>query len=637
MRKRTPGTTWRMALLVSAGLGLNVSVFAQPAAPDPFAPDTLAPYEPGALPNAPAPVAPQLPPAPEPAPSAQAMPAAQPAPLPEPALAQPNLPAPEKVVTAPQPSSDVAPSFWDNLTNLFETDDEAETAGKEEAEQQAEKPKSIASPAPKPVEPAQAAPAEETPNFFDQIGKLFKPEENNTPAESTKAVEVKAPQPAALVTAPKLTVTLPQTPVVDPQPYAVQADPASTDPFATQTQAPTTPLSTPQASQVVAPQPPAPLKVVSTPPAQIEATPKAAVESAPAQISEPKVRPPVPSADEDGPGFFDRIANLFGGEEQEVAPEVKATEKETLAATQEAQPIAEVKEEITTGKAAPQTPEREEGLFDRLSNLFGSDEEDTRHIEVESTPKAPTKTEDVAALTSEDESFFDRVGSFFDETFYEEKAPAKSSAPTSPMKTRPKVSAPIPKLPEPQPTTKPIDPRLINARLGLGDAIYLGQHANALSPAAKCFTKNRGTIAFCLTPTSWPDKVGIHFEVSSHLYKGTQGIIQFDGDTATRVLSLFNRDGIKDVVHHFSTLLGEPTHIFNRTTRTLKMGVIDNPTYVWEKENPTTGINEILEIRSIADIRGSIPDLQRGVVRSYYGGSREIFSLTSDLDFMNLR
>ncbi len=259
--------------------------------------------------------------------------------------------------------------------------------------------------------------------------------------------------------------------------------------------------------------------------------------------------------------------------------------------------------------------------------------------------EAPTSQPVMEIAKQEEESpgFFQRIGNFFSDTFSSESDRAivveeeqkKQTQPAPALKEAPAVftaQSQENKLP-----SKAMDPRLVKAKLGLGNRIKLGEGDNALSPTAKCFTKNRGTVTFCLTPTQWPQKIEKYFDVSSHLYKGNQGIVQFDGNVATRLFTMFKGDGIEQIISYYENKYGPATHTFQRKTRTVKQGTVENPTWVWRKENLEEGLVEVLEVRKIADMRGSIPDMARGSIRVYFEGAREIFAMTSDLDYMQLR
>jgi len=472
-----------------------------------------------------------------------------------------------------------------------------------------------------PVTPVTAqAPAPNTdPSFWDKLNSIFddkdKPQENpklevkkTAPPEPVKEIE-KPIQPEPTPKEPVAVETPAPTSVPyvaqAPAPYAVSADPQSTNPFAASSVAPSTPTEAPRAiiqptivKQVVAPEP------ILEP--VLSAQPMTVVNDTPlVEKTSPVIEQVATPETSNEPSFFDKLSNIFS------SPKSTETLKEEpkVETVQEPEHAVDVVEEIKTieavvkpvqaptietVKSEPEGP----GLFDRITNFFDN----------ALTPDEPTE-KNIQTIVEEKQPV--------EEKTTEQAAPEKEVKP-----------APIP---------KPLDPRLLKAELGLGKFIKLGQGDDELSKKAKCFTKNRGTVAFCLNPTIWPNTIVRHFDVSSHLYKGTQGIVQLDGNIATRLFTLFNKDGFEDLVKYYENKLGPATAHFVRKTRTIRRGTIDNPVYVWRKENIDEGLVEIMELRKIADMRGSLPDLEHGTMRVYFEGAREIFARTSELDFMDLR
>lgn len=333
----------------------------------------------------------------------------------------------------------------------------------------------------------------------------------------------------------------------------------------------------------------------------------------------------------------------------EAEPEIQTLPANTQAEPFEPQKLApttpvESPKQITNLEQAPTTVAEEApsspGFLERL---FSSEEEPVRTIVVEAEPVKediqpekiiePRKLE--AQSIPDEGGMLDSIGNFFGGIFGSNE---EASEKTKPLPVIEKAD-PVDLIPieEEQKPKAPLDPRLIKATFALGKDIVLGQGDNDLSRDARCFTKNRGTVAYCITPTRWPARLQRHFDVSTHLYKGAQGITQYDGDIATRVYTLFNQEGFDTIVAYYEKNFGPPTHHFTRKTRTIQKGTLENPTYIWRREKPDEGLTEVFEIRKIADTRGSIPDLQRGSIRAYFEGSRQIFSLTSDLDYMSLK
>lgn len=484
------------------------------------------------------------------------------------------------------------------------------------------------------------------------------------PAPSAPAPEVKPVEAQVQIPAVE-----PTTPVVKPQAepapvFNVAPNPQTTDPFAPSYVISTQPQPTP-ASPLAAP----PVQATTVNPQEV-----------PAQSSEPaqSVTAPTPSApiaEENSPSFFERLGKLFSKTEEPTAPEPQNEEPTSKEATQAPTQqnvktplspdtqIASPKEEVAAPALTSSEKTEQGSFFDKLRNFLTPTQssknqdlpkaETTQQVTEEKpniAPEPATKTEPAPTLTlqetpqvlpapeQENTSLLNKIGDFFSSPFSRDKKAAQPAEP--PAKKQPPALTGEPAVPVQSPTPvaepHPIDPRLVKAEFGLGTDIKLGQGDNDLSKQAKCFTKNRGTIAFCTTPTRWPDAIARHFEASTHLYKGTRAIVQYEGSIATRLYGVFKSDGFQDVVKYYENQYGPATNSFVRNTRLLRK-TVENKSYIWRKENPQEGLVEIMEIRQIADTRGPSPDMDNSMIRSYFEGSREIFSQVSDLDFMHLR
>lgn len=434
-----------------------------------------------------------------------------------------------------------------------------------------------------------------------------------------------APKPVAPVLPPRIH-PMPAKPVQAgtslPAPTAAPAAPAprTVTPLPTPTQAPPqVPASTTAPLQVQSPAPAAPTMASPTQagaltdaqklqqlqnalgPTQdtLSATPFEQTSLAPTQpVAAPKITQPTAPA-----------TPVTTQAAEPTPPLTRPLPKPTFNQEQAAPSDVTVADTPSTTPDTPAQPEANllENIGNFFGNLFNTAEDtpaETQSVREEATTIAPDTTESPSDIKEES----------VDETPPQQQVDAQPSTP-----------APV-----------VIDPRLTNATFALGSDIFLGQSTSALSQRAQCFTKNRGMVTYCLNPTTWASTLTRFFDVSSHLYKGEQAIIQFDGEIATRLYTLFNAEGFGEIVRYFEEKLGPATHHFSRTARTLKQGDVDNPTYVWRKENEVEGLTEVFEIRQIADTRGSLPDLKRGSIRVYYEGARSIFSLSSDLDFMQL-
>ncbi|WP_419797206.1 MAG: hypothetical protein ACNI26_12815 [Terasakiella sp.] len=554
---------------------------------DPFAPDVVAPTEPNATPKAPEPTAP-------------------------------------KIVRAPvEPEQPVA---------------------KKAPEKPAVNASEIAPPAPSVTVP-EAKPVIQTPPPVEE--QVQTPVAEQTPA----AIKPQADPAPVFNVAPNPQTTDPFAPsyVISTQPQPTPAAPLAAAPTAQETTATATAATTPQA------QPSAPMQTTTT------------------------ATPSTPVADKNNPSFLERLGNLFTSSEQSPAQETQNEEpappavSEPISPTLKAPPVIE-KEEAAQPAVADSKETKQSSFFDKLRNFLTPaqtsedpklPQADTAQKVIEEEPKLEPKpvptpepepiqetipeqeaisppvvtptAPSPSAPEEEEPGLLNKIGNFFGSPFSSDEKAAQDTkiqeqSPT-PATTSP-TPAPTPDTPPSPP--KPIDPRLVKAEFGLGSDIKLGQGDNDLSKQAKCFTKNRGTIAFCTTPTRWPDAIARHFEISTHLYKGTRGIVQYEGNIATRLYGLFKGDGFQNVVKYYENEYGPATNSFVRDTRLLSK-TVKNKSYIWRKENPQEGLVEIMEIRQIADTRGPTPDLDSSMIRLYFEGSREIFSQVSDLDFMHLR
>lgn len=525
------------------------------------------------------------------------------------------------------------------------------------------------------LETVEAAPSDDT-SFFDKLGSLFQSEN----APETVAINETPKQPSVLQETPDPSAPLKIEIVEETPPPVIEEKVATAAPQEQENQ-PRKGLLDAIGDLFASEEHPASVEpAVETAPASQPQTPEPVIETVeqpePVIQEEPVTATLEPVKTEDAKpqkGLFDTLGNLFKSDKP-AAPEIETVTEPTPAVEPEIieQVVAPTPQTNDTGPfaaktVAPSTPvdtpsavqpvetvqnsdsAETKGFFERLGDILKTEEKPERKMIARPEPKpAPEPKEIPKAETSvvtkeksESPGFFDRVGSFFKDSFSDDEA----TAPQTGSEGKPKAPASEPKPVEPQPeikavaqpTPKPIDPRLANANLGLGKKIKLGQSDNDLSTTAKCFTKNRGTVAYCLTPTNWPSSISGMFDVSSHLYQGTKGIVQYDGNIATRLFTLFKTEGFESIIKHYEAELGPATNSFERKTRTMRKGVIENPTHIWVKDQTEDGLTEVLEIRKIADTRGSIPDLQHGSIRVYFEGAREIFSLTSDLDYMDLR
>lgn len=579
--------SFRFGLYVAC-LSLTLPAVAQTTF-DPFAKNAVAPTEPMAGPTAPLPVAPKLPAPPAPSPAvvikAPSVPRVT-TPVTTQRLSEPSLPQQVPVIrNVPTPvTSPVKVAAPSSVKKIIPYATQAPAAYNVPANPKTTDPFAASNVAPSlPTDTPQAA----TP----QAMKTPKP---------VKVPSIPEPITAKVVTSPQMAT--PDLPTDTPQAATTQAiktfkpnvEPLLEKNVVKEISLPAeTPVTAEVVKPVKAPSIPKPITAkVVTPPAPVQ-TPTAYVTQAPAPYNVPA-----------NPNTTDPFAA------SNVAPSLPtdAPQAPTPLAMKVLKPVVE--------------PLAEKSVVKEVS-----------------LPTEPVVTSEVVPPVDEEPLHIDvleRIGNFFSDAFNFEDKPVEPIA-----EKKPEVIEKIVEQVEPEiikeAIVKPQDPRLAKATFGLGQLIKLGQGDDDLSKNAKCFIKNRGTVTFCLTPTKWPSKIRKHFAVSSPIYRDMQGIVQFDGNLATRLFGVFNKDGFQDIVNHYENKFGPASLKFTRRTRTLSNGTVDNPVYVWKKENTDDGLVEIFEIRQTADLPGSLPDVKRGSIQAYFEGAAEIFARSSHLDFMDLR
>lgn len=173
-----------------------------------------------------------------------------------------------------------------------------------------------------------------------------------------------------------------------------------------------------------------------------------------------------------------------------------------------------------------------------------------------------------------------------------------------------------------------------DADLKMGKSMTIG--ASFAGTKRTCIGKQNGHVLFCSQSMTWPEHLGAYFETHSDTYRGTQAIVRYDGKKLTHAHALFLKAGLKDVVSYFDALYGPPIETFNRIVVPFEGRPMDNPTFVWRRNNPV-GVSPqstVLEIRGFDDSRGGFPDMDHGVVRLYGGGSLPIFPWVSPREMM---
>ncbi|MCW9033471.1 MAG: hypothetical protein OQJ97_04565 [Rhodospirillales bacterium] len=181
-------------------------------------------------------------------------------------------------------------------------------------------------------------------------------------------------------------------------------------------------------------------------------------------------------------------------------------------------------------------------------------------------------------------------------------------------------------------------PAFMAAKIGLGTNLLLGETIQNILGKQKpvCVAKAKKTKHYCMVKANWDGYLRPHFNISNVVYRGAKGLIQFDGEVATRLYTLFPRGSYITLLAHYTKLYGSPSLSSERKVRTLLKGNNISKIAQWRRQNPDTKEISVFELREIDDIRSNFPDLEYGVLRVYIEGTTEIFSVVSTLDFFDM-
>jgi hypothetical protein len=174
----------------------------------------------------------------------------------------------------------------------------------------------------------------------------------------------------------------------------------------------------------------------------------------------------------------------------------------------------------------------------------------------------------------------------------------------------------------------------VDTSLMLGAFVAMGESLG--EQADKCIKKQNGYVHFCIRDVVWPQPVQQLFETSAIMYRGTKAIVRYDNKELTHAHALFFKSGLKAVVSYLEARYGPPLETFNRIVVPFEGRPMDNPTYIWRKNESAAGETQAvtLEIRAIDDSRGGFPDMEHGLIRLYGEGSQPIFPRVSPREMM---
>ena len=174
--------------------------------------------------------------------------------------------------------------------------------------------------------------------------------------------------------------------------------------------------------------------------------------------------------------------------------------------------------------------------------------------------------------------------------------------------------------------------------LTIGESIHLtsAKPAPPDDPSEEpyCVEKNRGNTIFCVEIVDWPSDLAEELVVSTIMYQGTQTIVRYDEEQATRFHAIFPSQAFDSLISYYSRRFGEPTEISERTIAPFAQARQTNPIMLWRRDDPLSGKLTTLEIRRYDDARGGFPDLKHGVLMLSNAESPPIFPILSALDLM---
>ena len=211
-----------------------------------------------------------------------------------------------------------------------------------------------------------------------------------------------------------------------------------------------------------------------------------------------------------------------------------------------------------------------------------------------------------------------------------------AGSPAKDAKTPTPQTASAPGQEIPAAATAPSRPVLQGVDLALGNSVRLGRRFDASTPTVgSCVTKRAYDAVFCVGAVDWPPAVAPAFDVRSSLYSGIRAVIRYDGGSASGVHAIFPTAAFAEVVDHFTARYGPP----NESAK-LMMAMIGeprrpNPMVRWVAAADGNAV-DVLEVRTFDDSRGTLPDLQYGVVRLFREGAASVFRHLSTGDLLVL-
>ena len=179
---------------------------------------------------------------------------------------------------------------------------------------------------------------------------------------------------------------------------------------------------------------------------------------------------------------------------------------------------------------------------------------------------------------------------------------------------------------------------LKNVLLTLGDSVATGQTKlpRGIAEPDACVRKRRGIVSFCIIPVDWPRVIESAFAVNTNLYQGTRAIARYDTGKASHLHALYTSADHDKIIAFMKKRYGPPTDIWKRMIAPFGKPRQPNPTFVWRSHNTETDQVTILEVRKFDDSRSVFPDTAHGVIRLYPAGGPPVFPIITAHDIMSI-
>jgi hypothetical protein len=185
------------------------------------------------------------------------------------------------------------------------------------------------------------------------------------------------------------------------------------------------------------------------------------------------------------------------------------------------------------------------------------------------------------------------------------------------------------------------EPMIASAALKDVDFVFgAGKHlgakiSNEKAEDTTCVEKVRWRTNFCIEPVKWPAAIAASFHAQSQIYRGEKAIVQYVEGRSVQMHALFPTSALWAVTEYFKGKYGQPTEMPEIWTALIGAPKRPNRVLRWHSRNTKTGLETLLEIREIDDLRWSAPpDTQNGVVRILEKGRGSVFQLLSSTDLL---